>query len=293
MTLTGLPLLRSGKVRDIYEVDDGLLLVASDRISAFDVVLPTLIPGKGQVLTGLSAFWFGRTDHIVPNHVLATDPDDFPAEAKEHRDALRGRAMLVRRTDVVPIECVARGYISGSGWKEYRASGTVCGIELPAGLREFERLPEPIFTPSTKAETGHDENISFDAACDVAGRAVMEKLRDYTLRLYAEGAAHAETCGIILADTKFEFGLLDGEIILIDEVLTPDSSRFWPADAYVPGSPVPSFDKQFVRDWLDASGWDHEPPGPQLPDDVVNATRAKYVEAYERISGLSFDRWLS
>ncbi|HVL90044.1 MAG TPA: phosphoribosylaminoimidazolesuccinocarboxamide synthase [Actinomycetota bacterium] len=295
MTLAGLESIRKGKVRELYRTSEGILLVASDRISAYDVVLPTPIPDKGSVLTGLSKFWFGRFDDIIGNHLIATAPEDFPPEAKQHADALRGRAMLVKETTVVPIECVARGYLSGSGWKEYKANQTVCGIKLPAGLQESDKLPEPIFTPATKAEAGeHDENISFERACEIAGKETMEKLRDATLTIYSEAADYARSKGIIIADTKFEFGTLpSGELILIDEVLTPDSSRFWPADQYEPGKSPPSFDKQYVRDWLDASGWDHTPPGPELPDDVVASTRAKYAEAFEVVSGASFDRYLA
>ena len=292
MTLAGLNLVKQGKVRDIYDVGEHYLMVASDRISAFDVVLPTPIPNKGQVLTGLSMFWFDRLGHVVGNHVASTNPDDFPPAAKEHADALRGRAMLVRKAQVVPIECVARGYITGSGWKEYKQSSSVCGIALPAGLRESEKLPEPIFTPATKADEGHDENIDFERASEIAGRTVMTQLRDLTLQLYSEAAAFAEQKGIIIADTKFEFGLIDGNVTLIDEALTPDSSRFWPADEWRPGGSVPSFDKQYVRDWLDGSGWDHNPPGPELPETVVESTRRKYIEAYEQITGLSFRDWI-
>jgi phosphoribosylaminoimidazole-succinocarboxamide synthase len=269
----------------MYDLGDQLLMVASDRVSTYDVVLPTPIPDKGKVLTGLSVFWFGRTEDIVPNHLVSTD---VPKEA-------RGRGLLVRRLDIFPVECVVRGYLSGSGWKEYKQSQAVCGIELPGGLRESERLPEPIFTPATKAEMGdHDENVDFDRAAEIIGdRATMEELRRLSLAVYARGAEHAERQGIILADTKFEFGRdEDGRIVLADEVLTPDSSRFWPADQYEPGRGQPSFDKQFVRDWVDRAGWDHSPPGPELPPDVVEATRAKYVEAYERIAGEPFQRWL-
>jgi len=285
--LAGLKLHSRGKVREMYDLGDRLLMVASDRISAYDVVLPTPIPDKGKVLTGLSVFWFERTAGIVPNHLASAD--EVPDEA-------RGRALLVEKLEIFPVECVARGYLSGSGWKEYRAGGTVCGIELPGGLRESDRLPEPIFTPATKAEQGeHDENVDFDRAAEIVGdRATMEELRRLTLELYAFAADHAERNGIILADTKFEFGR-DGEgrIVLADEVLTPDSSRFWPADRYAPGRSQPSFDKQYVRDWLDRSGWDHTPPGPELPGEVVQETRAKYVEAYERIAGRPFGEWLA
>ena len=292
MTLKGLNLVKQGKVRDLYTTDAGILMVASDRISAYDVVLPTPIPHKGAVLTGLSVFWFDKLKAVVPNHLISTNPDDFPPEAKEHADALRGRTMLVRPAEVVPIECVARGYISGSGWKEYKESQAVCGISLPAGLKESEKLPEPIFTPATKEEEGHDENIDFERAASIAGRETAEKLRDLTLALYTQAAAYAAERGIIIADTKFEFGFIDGELTLVDEALTPDSSRFWPSDEWKPGGSVPSFDKQFVRDWLDESGWDHTPRGPDLPDTVVDRTRAKYVEAYERLTGRSFEDWL-
>jgi phosphoribosylaminoimidazole-succinocarboxamide synthase len=292
MPIEGLKLVKQGKVRDMYETSEGIIMVASDRISAYDVVLPTPIPYKGAVLAGLSAFWFDATTGIIANHLLATNPDDFPPEAKQHADFLRGRAMLIRPAEVVPIECVARGYLSGSGWKEYKASQSVCGIPLPKGLQESDRLPEPIFTPATKAEEGHDENISFERAAEIAGHDVMEALRDATLALYVFAAELALHKGIIIADTKFEFGVFDGDIILIDEALTPDSSRFWPADGYQSGGAQPSFDKQYVRDWLDVQGWDHSPPGPDLPQNVVEETRGKYVEAYESITGASFDEWL-
>jgi phosphoribosylaminoimidazole-succinocarboxamide synthase len=268
----------------MYDLGDQLLMVASDRVSTYDVVLPTPIPDKGKVLTGLSVFWFGRTEDIVPNHLISTE---VPDEA-------RGRGLLVRKLEIFPVECVVRGYLSGSGWKEYRQSQSVCGIDLPGGLRESDRLPEPIFTPATKAELGdHDENVDFDRAAEIIGdRATMEELRRLSLEVYARGAEHAESQGIILADTKFEFGRdQDGRIVLADEVLTPDSSRFWPADKYEPGRGQPSFDKQYVRDWVDETGWDHSPPGPELPTDVVEATRAKYVEAYERIAGEPFENW--
>jgi phosphoribosylaminoimidazole-succinocarboxamide synthase len=285
-------MVRQGKVRDMYKTQAGIVMVASDRISAYDVVLPTPIPDKGAVLTGLSAYWFDRTTGIVANHMISTQPDDYPPEAKQHAGALRGRSMLVKEAEPVLIECVARGYITGSGWKEYQQDGTVCGIRLPKGLVESQQLPEPIFTPATKADTGHDENISFERAAEIAGDELMTKLRDYTLQLYSSAAEHARERGIIIADTKFEFGIVDGEVLLIDEALTPDSSRFWPASEYEPGRGQPSFDKQYVRDWLDSAGWDHAPPGPDLPADVVANTRGKYVEAYERITGLSFDDWL-
>ena len=268
----------SGKVREIYEVEGDLLMVASDRISAYDVVLGDPIPDKGKVLTQMSIFWFGETRDIVPNHFIS---EDVPEE-------VAGRAIRVKRLEMYPVECVVRGYLSGSGWREYRESQTVCGIELPAGLEESAKLPEPIFTPATKAELGdHDENIDFDRAAEIVGdRALMAELRRISIELYQRAADHAAERGIILADTKFELGSSPGaEIVLGDEVLTPDSSRFWPADQYEPGRGQPSFDKQYVRDWLDESGWDHSPPAPKLPDEVIANTRAKYVEAYERISG--------
>jgi phosphoribosylaminoimidazole-succinocarboxamide synthase len=283
-----------GKVRDIYSFEDDpttLLIVATDRISAFDYVLGSGIPDKGKVLTQLSAFWFGETRDIVSNHLLSTDPGTYPASAAPHAAALHGRSMHVRKTEPFPIECVARGYLSGSGWKEYQQSGSVCGIRLPEGLRESDRLPEPIFTPATKAATGHDVNISEEEAGKIVGQSAIETLRQLTLRLYARGAAHAEQRGIIVADTKFEFGrVIDGaekgEIILIDEVLTPDSSRFWPQDAYRPGGAQPSFDKQFVRDYLESVKWNKQPPVPSLPDDVIARTREKYVQALQLLSGL-------
>jgi len=279
-----------GKVRDIYEAGDDLLLVASDRISAFDVVLPTPIPDKGRVLTGLSLFWFERTTDLVSNHVITAERLKFPEPFAADR-ALAGRATLVRRAEVVPVECVARGYLSGSGWKQYQQEQAVCGIPLPAGLTESDRLPEPIFTPTTKAATGHDLPLTPEETRDLIGIGLAERLRELTLTLYERAASVALERGIILADTKFEFGFCDGELILIDEVCTPDSSRFWPADRYAPGGPQPSFDKQFVRDWLDASGWDHEPPPPELPADVVDQTAARYREAYERLTGEPFDRY--
>jgi phosphoribosylaminoimidazole-succinocarboxamide synthase len=283
--LSGLALHSRGKVREMYDLGDRLLMVASDRISAYDVVLPTAIPDKGKVLTALSLFWFERTGGVVRNHLVSTD---VPAEVE-------GRALVVEKVEIFPVECVVRGYLSGSGWREYGRDGAVCGIELPPGLRESDRLPEPLFTPATKAEIGaHDENIDFDRAAEIVGdRGTMEELRRLSIEIYEFAAAHAEQRGIILADTKFEFGRgANGEIVLADEVLTPDSSRFWPADRYEPGRAQPSFDKQYVRDWLDASGWDHTPPGPELPEEVVSNTRAKYVEAYERLAGQPFDRWL-
>jgi phosphoribosylaminoimidazole-succinocarboxamide synthase len=277
---------RQGKVRDIYEFGDRLLIVASDRISAFDYVLGSGIPDKGKVLSQISAYWFGRSRSIVPNHLLSTDPADYPDEARAASEMLRGRSMLVRSSAPLPIECVARGFLSGSGWKDYLTTGEVCGHRLPAGLRESDRLPHPIFTPATKAESGHDINITETEAAAIVGQDVLDRVRDLTLRLYAEGSAHAESCGIIVADTKFEFGRLpDGDLILIDEMLTPDSSRFWPQDRYAPGGPQPSFDKQFVRDYLESIRWNKQPPVPSLPDDVVLKTRDKYVEAFRRLTG--------
>ena len=285
-TLAGRRPDRQGKVRDIYDFGDRLLIVASDRISAFDYVLGSGIPDKGKVLTQISAFWFEKTRGIVPNHLVSVDPADFPAEARACAELLSGRSMLVTRTEPLPVECVARGYLSGSGWKDYVATGEVCGIALPRGLRESDRLPAPIFTPATKAQSGHDINISEADAARLVGAEVLSRVRDLTLRLYAEGSRHAEQCGIIVADTKFEFGLLpSGDVLLIDEVLTPDSSRFWPKDGYAPGGAQPSFDKQFVRDYLERIRWNKQPPVPSLPDEVVAKTREKYVEAYRRLAG--------
>jgi phosphoribosylaminoimidazole-succinocarboxamide synthase len=280
-----------GKVRDIYDAGDaGLILVASDRISAFDVVLPNPIPDKGRVLTGLSLFWFERTADLVANHLLTAEWTRFPLPFGDDPE-LSGRAMLVRRADVVPVECVARGYLSGSGWKEYQQRGSVCGVMLPPGLVESDRLPEAIFTPTTKAAEGHDMPLTLDETAALIGRGLAEKLKELSLTIYERAAGVALERGIILADTKFEFGFCDGELILIDEVCTPDSSRFWPADRYQPGHGQPSFDKQLVRDWLDASGWDHEPPPPELPAEVVARTAATYREAYERITGERFDEY--
>jgi phosphoribosylaminoimidazole-succinocarboxamide synthase len=295
--LADLPLLASGKVREIYELDVApsaaaeagdprLLMVASDRISTYDVVHPNPIPDKGKVLTGLSVFWFGLTQRMVANHFLSAT-EGVPREA-------RGRAMVVKRLQMLPVECVVRGYITGSGWKDYEASGSVSGIELPAGLRESERLPQPIFTPSTKAQTGHDEAIDFEQATELVGdRALMERVREVSIELYSFAAQHALERGVILADTKFELGLdAEGTLTLGDEALTPDSSRYWPADGYEPGRGQPSFDKQFVRDWATSTGWDRRPPAPTIPDEVVRGTRARYVEAYERIAGEPFEAWL-
>ncbi len=287
--LAGLP-VRRGKVRDVYDLSDSLLLVATDRISAFDWVLPNGIPDKGQILSRLSAFWFRLLGE--PNHLLTCDVAAMPLPPAADRARLAGRTMLVKKTQVAPIECVVRGYLAGSGWKEYCQRGTVCGLPLPAGLRESDRLAEPIFTPATKAETGHDENISFEVMCQQVGADVADELRRRSLAVYQRGVEHARQRGIIIADTKFEWGLIDEggqrRLILIDEVLTPDSSRFWPAESYQPGRGQPSFDKQFVRDWLEQSGWDKQSPPPALPDDIIAKTRAKYVEAYELLTGERF-----
>jgi phosphoribosylaminoimidazole-succinocarboxamide synthase len=294
--IRGLRPLRSGKVRDLYEVDDDhLLLVASDRVSTYDVVHPTPIPDKGRVLTAVSRFWFDRLADRVDHHLVSTDLDDLPFDLDaDDRADLAGRSMLCRKVEIVPFECVVRGYLVGSGWKEYQREGTVCGLALPDGLVEADRLPEPIFTPATKAQEGeHDENVSFEVMADALGAELAHTLQERSLELYALGAAHAAERGIILADTKFEFGLLDGQLLLADEVLTPDSSRYWPADAWTPGATPPSFDKQFVRDYATSTGWDKQPPAPELPEDVVAATRERYVEAYERLTGASFDDWLS
>ena len=284
--LADLPLLASGKVREMYDLGDRLLMVASDRISTYDVVHPNPIPDKGKVLTGLSAFWFAKTGHIVPNHFISAT-DGVPDEA-------RGRAIVAKKLKMLPVECVVRGYITGSGWKDYQATGSVSGIELPPGLQESEQLPTPIFTPSTKAEEGHDETVSFEQAAEIIGDPdLMGRLRDVSIELYAFAADHARERGVILADTKFELGLDDdGTLVLGDEVLTPDSSRFWPADGYAPGKGQPSFDKQYVRDWASTTGWDKSPPAPEVPEDVVAGTRERYAEAYERITGEPFDAWL-
>jgi len=284
--VSDLPLVGSGKVREMYDLGDRLLMVASDRISTYDVVHPTAIPDKGKVLTALSVFWFDRTGQIVPNHFLSAT-DGVPED-------VRGRALVVRKLEMLPVECVVRGYITGSGWKDYQATGRVSGIELPPGLQESERLPQPIFTPSTKADVGHDEAIDFEQGAELVGsRELMDALRSASLALYSFAADHARERGIILADTKFEFGLdAEDRLTLGDEVLTPDSSRFWPADGYQPGRSQPSFDKQYVRDWASQTGWDKTPPAPEIPDDVVAGTRERYVDAYERISGEPFDAWL-
>jgi phosphoribosylaminoimidazole-succinocarboxamide synthase len=282
------PLWRRGKVRDVYDLGDRLLIVATDRLSAFDVILPTGIPGKGALLTQISLFWFQLLRDVVPNHVLTSDVGEYGPRLAPYRDQLEGRSMIVDKTEVVPIECVVRGYLAGSGWKDYRSTGRVCGIALPAGLRESERLERPLFTPSTKAEQGqHDENIDFAAVERQIGAARAAEIRDVSLRIYERARTHAEQRGILLADTKFEFGVKDGRLIWVDEALTPDSSRFWPADGYQPGRGQPSFDKQYVRDYLEGLHWDKRPPGPELPPDVVAGTRAKYHEAFARLSGRS------
>jgi phosphoribosylaminoimidazole-succinocarboxamide synthase len=278
-------LIGRGKVRDIYALEDALLIVATDRISAFDVVLPTGIPRKGEVLTQLSIFWFEFLKDDIRTHFLTADVDEYPASVRKYRDQLERRSMLVRKLDMVPIECVARAYLSGSGWKEYQATGKVCGIALPPGMRESGKLPETIFTPATKAETGHDENISFAQAGGLVGQELMEELRRLTIEVFDKASQHALACGLVLADTKFEFGRLDGEIVLADEVLTPDSSRYWPLETYHPGRPQPSFDKQFVRDYLESIHFNKQPPGPELPPDIVQKTSEKYLEAYYTITG--------
>ncbi len=276
-----------GKVRDIYDLGEKLLIVATDRLSAFDVVLPTPIPDKGRVLTQLSLFWFDLLKDVIPNHVLSAT--EFPAPFDNFKEELAGRSMVVRKTKPLPVECVVRGYVSGSGWKDYRVTGRICGIALPRGLSESDRLPEPIFTPATKAESGHDENISFEQAASLISKELAERVRTVSMELYRRAAAYAEPRGIIVADTKFEFGLLNGDLMWIDEALTPDSSRFWPAAHYSPGGPQPSFDKQFVRDYLERMQWPKTPPGPELPPEVVSATRDKYREAYRILTGRELD----
>jgi phosphoribosylaminoimidazole-succinocarboxamide synthase len=285
--LPGLALHRRGKVRDVYDLGERLLIVASDRISAFDVVLPTAIPDKGLVLTQLSLFWFRKLQDVIAHHVVASEVDQFPAELTPHRDQLAGRSMIVVKAQPLPVECVVRGFIVGSGWKDYKASGSICGIRLPAGLRESERLDPPIFTPSTKAEQGHDENISFEAVEKTIGAELAVEVKAKSLALYERAREFAEARGILLADTKFEFGLRDGRLVWIDEALTPDSSRFWPKDEYAPGRSQPSFDKQYVRDYLESLGWNKRPPAPDLPADVVRRTSDRYREAYERLTGKS------
>ena len=284
-----LKLVARGKVRDIYDLGETLLMVATDRISAFDVILPNPVPDKGKVLNQISLYWFEKMVNLVPNHIVVSDVADFPTACRPYAEVLRDRSMVVKKSEPLPIECVVRGYISGSGWKSYQKEGRVCGIALPAGLRESDRLPSPIFTPSTKAEQGaHDENISFEQAAELVGHPLAEKVRDLSLEIYRQGAAMALEKGIIIADTKFEFGRIGPDLILIDEVLTPDSSRFWPQDSYAPGGAQKSYDKQFVRDYLISIQWNKQPPAPQLPDDVIEATRAKYIEALERLAGPAY-----
>jgi len=283
--LEGFPAPRRGKVRDVFDLGDRLLIVASDRLSAYDHVLRPAIPGKGKILSQLTNYWFARLAGVVENHLVTASVDEFPPGLRRHAELLRGRAVIARKAEVIPFECVARGYLAGSGYREYRAGGNVCGVPLPAGLERASRLPEPIFTPATKAETGHDENVTFAHVADALGGEVAGRLRELTLTLYRAGAARAEEAGLLLADTKFEFGWIDGEITLIDEALTPDSSRYWEASAWRPGTEPVSFDKQFVRDWLDAAGWDRESAPPELPPDVVAGTRARYAEAFRRLTG--------
>ena len=288
LDLPGVPKVRSGKVREMFDLGDRLLMVASDRISAYDVVMPNGIPRKGEVLTLFSHFWFDRAADLVPNHLLSKADEPLPEAVQSHADQIGRRAMVVKKAQPLAIECVVRGYLAGSGWKEYQKQGTVCGISLPDGLENSSQLPEPIFTPATKAEEGHDENISFDEAVNIVGKNVAEQARELSIKLYMRGRDHAAEKGIIIADTKFEFGIFEGELILIDEVLTPDSSRFWPADLYAPGKSQPSFDKQFVRDYLETLDWDKTPPGPELPAEIVQKTSEKYIEAYTRVTGLEF-----
>lgn len=285
-----IPLLARGKVRDIYDFGSRLLIVATDRVSAFDIVMPNPIPDKGKILTQLSKFWFEFVGDIIPNHVITSDVDEFPEPCKRYKDVLEGRSMLVSKAQPIPVECIVRGYITGSAWEEYKRSKEICGIRLPEGLLESSKLPEPIFTPTTKAEKGkHDENITFDDVKRIAGEELAEKIREISIAIYKRASEYAEKRGIIIADTKLEFGLLDGRLILIDELLTPDSSRFWPKDEYEPGRPQKSFDKQFLRDYLIASGWNKLPPAPNLPEHVIEGTRKKYIEAYERLLGKKFE----
>lgn len=288
LDLPEIPKVRSGKVREMFDLGDSLLMVASDRISAYDVVLPNGIPLKGEVLTMFSHFWFERVADLVPNHLLAKADEPLPQAVQSHAEQIGRRAMVVKKAQPLAIECVVRGYLAGSGWKEYQKQGTVCGISLPDGLDNSSKLPEPIFTPATKAEEGHDENISFEEAINIVGKDIAEQARELSIKIYNRGRDHAAEKGIIIADTKFEFGIFEGELILIDEVLTPDSSRFWPADLYAPGKSQPSFDKQFVRDYLETLDWDKNPPGPELPEDIVQKTSEKYIEAYTRVTGLDF-----
>jgi phosphoribosylaminoimidazole-succinocarboxamide synthase len=284
LDLPGIAKLRSGKVREVFDLGDTLLFVATDRLSAFDVILPDPIPQKGAVLNQISAFWF-RKFTFVENHLITDDIEKFPENLTPFRDQLRGRSMIVRKTQPLPVECVVRGYLAGSGWKEYQQSGSISGVALPKGLQLASKLPEPIFTPSTKSEAGHDENIDWEACCRAVGRDVAERVKDLSLKIYEAGRGHAENCGIIVADTKFEFGRRGDQLLLIDECLTPDSSRFWPADQYVAGQSPPSFDKQFVRDYLETLDWNKTPPGPALPAEIIEKTAAKYREAFERLTG--------
>jgi phosphoribosylaminoimidazole-succinocarboxamide synthase len=284
-SFTDVDFFRRGKVRDVYDLKDKLLIISTDRVSCFDVVLPTCIPHKGEVLTALSLFWFDLTKDIVANHFLTADVDKYPPELAKHKDTLRGRSMIVKKAKPLPVECVVRGYLSGSGWKEYQASQSICGVKLPKGLKESDKLPEPIFTPSTKEDVGHDINVSEEYIRKQLGDKITSRVRDLTLAIYKKAAAYAESKGIIIADTKFEFGMVDDEIILIDEVLTPDSSRFWPKDLYQPGKGQPSFDKQYVRDYLETLDWDKTPPGPELPENIVNETTSKYLKIYELLTG--------
>lgn len=289
--LEGIPLAHMGKVRDVYELHDALLIVATDRLSAFDVILPTPIPDKGVILTQLSLFWFDFLKDTVRTHLIAHEVDDYPAELQKFSEQIQGRSMLVKKASPLPVECIVRGYLSGSGWKDYKKTGSVCGIPLPAGLVESSRLPEPVFTPSTKAQVGeHDENIDMNRVKDLIGKELADKIQDLSLKIYAKAAQKALESGVIIADTKFEFGLVNDELILIDEVLTPDSSRFWPADEYRPGGPQPSFDKQFVRDYLESIGWNKKAPGPVLPHEIVEKTRTRYITALERLTGRPFER---
>ncbi|MGE5842173.1 MAG: phosphoribosylaminoimidazolesuccinocarboxamide synthase [Deltaproteobacteria bacterium] len=284
--LQDLKLIKRGKVRDVYELEDKLLIVASDRMSAFDVVMDDPIPDKGKILTRISLFWFGLLEGLVENHLLSADPRDYPAPCRKYEDVLKGRSMLVKKAAPLAVECIVRGYLSGSGWNDYRATGMVCGIPLPKGLKESEKLPQPLFTPSTKAEAGlHDENISFEQAAEILGRKLAEQIRDLSLKIYQKGSEYAARKGIIIADTKFEFGLKDGRLILIDEVLTPDSSRFWPMDTYQAGGAQQSFDKQFLRDYLNSLDWPKQPPPPKLPQEIISKTRKRYIEALERLTG--------
>jgi phosphoribosylaminoimidazole-succinocarboxamide synthase len=281
-----LKLVKRGKVRDVYEIDGDLLIVASDRMSAFDVVMDDPIPDKGRILTAISIFWFERLSHVVDNHILSTNPDEYPERCAKYKNELKGRSMLVKKAMPLPVECIVRGYISGSGWLEYQEKGSICGIRLPKGLRESGKLPEPIFTPSTKAEGGvHDENISFQSAIDILGKETAEEVRDLSLKIYEFGRRLAHERGIIIADTKFEFGFENGRLILIDELLTPDSSRFWPMDSYNPGGPQKSFDKQYLRDYLNSLDWPKKPPPPRLPSEIIQKTRERYIEALKRITG--------